>query len=409
MSEIAVISARKSRLTADAKKGDRAAERALSLAEEPDKFLSTVQIGITLVGILTGIYSGASIADSLTGIVAGWGVSQSIARLLAQAAIVVIVTYLTILFGELVPKRIGMALAESAAKSIARPMGWLSRLCAPFVWILSKSTAAMVSLLGLKDHEAIVTEDEIRSIVQEGKDDGTVQDVEQDIVERVFMLGDLSVSSLMTYRSDVVAIDIDSDAATVMQVLSENLFETYPIMRGSMDDIEGSVSLKSLALNINKPNFSLAEIMEKPNYFPEGMSVYKALEQMREKRFSHAFICDEFGVFQGIITLRDILEGLVGEISEKNETPDIVKREGADGWLVDGQCAFHDFLAYFDRSELCQSDAEYRTVAGLVLKELDHIPQTGESLTWNDFHIEIVDMDGARIDKLLVMYDKPVD
>lgn len=409
MSEIAVVSARKSRLTSDAKKGDRAAERALSLAEEPDKFLSTVQIGITLVGILTGIYSGASIADSLTDVVVGWGVSQTVARVIAQTAIVVAVTYLTILFGELVPKRIGMAMAESAAKTIARPMGWLSRLCAPFVWILSKSTAAMVSLLRLKDHESKVTEDEIRSIVQEGKDDGIVQDVEQDIVERVFMLGDLSVSSIMTYRSDVVAIDISSDAATVRRIVAENTYETYPVVRHSLDDIEGLVSLKSLALNLDKPNFNLKELMEEPIYFHEGMSVYKALEQMRAKRFSHAFICDEFGTFQGIVTLRDILEGLVGEISEKNEIPDIVKRESGDGWLVDGQCPFHDFVAYFDRSELCQADTEYKTVAGLVLKVLDRIPQTGEQFTWNGFHIEIVDMDGARIDKLLVKYPSPTD
>lgn len=402
MSEIAVIQARKSRLSTDAKHGDRRAERAIHLAEEPDKFLSTVQIGITLIGILTGIFSGATIVDSLSSILSGWGMSTSLSRAVAQTLIVVVVTYLTILFGELLPKRIGMTMAERMAKLIAHPMQILSHLCSPVVWILAKSTTLVFNMLGLKEAESIVTEDEIKQVVQEGKDDGTVQEVEQDIVERVFVLGDLTVSSLMTFRTDIVAIQKDATPDEIHHIIEDTPHKMYPVVDGSFDNIIGCVSLKRLAPHLNKTDFNLLKAIEQPMYIHEGMSVYKALEQMKARCCSHAMICDEFGTFQGVITLRDILEGLVGNIAEKNEEPDIVVRDDHESWLVDGQCPFHYFVEYFDSQDAYEPDSDYHTVAGLILKELDHIPHTGESIEWAGLIIEIVDMDGARIDKLLV-------
>ncbi len=402
MSEIAVISARKSTLSADEKKGDKGAKTALRLANEPSRFLSTVQIGITLIGIITGIYSGATISDKFADLLESFGMHQAWAYPLAQTIIVVVVTYLTIIFGELVPKRIGMSVAERASKIISRPMSFLSTVASPFVWILSKSTEGVVNLLGVKDTESKVTEDDIKSIVQEGKEDGEVQEVEQDIVERVFMLGDLKVSSIMTHRSEVVVLDVNFTNDDVMGVLNENLYEAYPVIDRGLDNILGVVLLKDLIFRLANGKLNIKDIMSPAVYFYENMSVYKALEQMKEKRLTQAFVCDEFGSFQGIITLRDILEGLVGTIDEVNNEPEIIKRDGSESWLVDGQCSFYDFLAYFDKEDLYDNSLGYNTLAGLVIEQLKHIPQSGEHTEWNGFKFEIMDMDGARIDKVLV-------
>ncbi len=407
MSEIAVIQARKTTLSNDEKKGSKGARMALRLANDPDRFLSTVQIGITLIGILTGIYSGASLSDKFSDVFESFGMAERWAYPLAQGLIVIIVTYLTIIFGELVPKRIGMSVAERVSKVIARPMYVLSVIAGPFVWILSKSTEVMVNLLGVKNAETKVTEEDIKSIVQEGKEDGEVQEVEQDIVERVFMLGDLTVDSIMTHRSDVVALDVNMTADEIRNVLNENMYEAYPLVERDMDNILGVVLLKDLIFRLDNGTPDLKSIMHPAVYFYENMSVYKALEQMKEKRLIQAFICDEFGSFQGLITLRDILEGLVGTIEGVNNEPEIVKREGSESWLVDGQCSFYDFLAYFDKEDLYDSDEQdYNTLAGLIIEQLKHIPQAGERTEWNGFHFEVVDMDGARIDKVIVTLDE---
>lgn len=402
MSEISVISARKTALLNEEKRGSRKAANALKLANDPDRFLSTVQIGITLIGILTGIYSGAALSGEFAGLLQSIGLAYAWAYPIAQTLIVVIVTYLTIILGELVPKRIGMSAAEKVAKTISTPMLMLSEVAAPFVWLLAKSTERIVKMLGMDKAESKVTEDDIRLIVQEGRDGGEVQEVEQDIVERVFVLGDLKVSSLMTHRSDVVALDINHTYSDIRRVLGENLYEAYPVIDRDMDNVEGIVSLKDLLLKLDGEHFNLKEIMRPATYFYENMTVYRALEQMKEKRLSQAFICDEFGSFQGIITLRDILEGLVGNIGEINSEQEIVKREAADEWIVDGQCSVYDFLSYFDREDLFENGLGYTTLAGLVIEQLKHIPQTGEVVEWQGFLLEVVDMDGVRIDKVLV-------
>lgn len=401
MSEVALISARKSRLSSDAKKGSKSAKVALKLANDPDRFLSTVQIGITLIGILTGIYSGNRIAADLTETMISWGVSVTYASALAQGVIVVIVTYLTIIFGELVPKRIGLSVAEKAAKVVARPMRVLASIALPFVWLLSKSTEIIFNLLGIKETDNKVTEEEIKSIIEEGTEEGEVQPVEKDIMQRVFLLGDLKVSSIMTHKSDIVWLDMDMTADEVRAVVNENLFEFYPIADGDLDHVKGIVNLKDLVVHLSNPDFKLASLIHEATYFHESMNVYKVLEQMKMQKISRALVCDEFGICTGIITLRDILEGLVGNVDDPEEEPDIIKRVNKEGWLVDGQCSLYDFLCYFNRSDLFEA-SEYHTLGGLLLKELQHIPTSGETLQWNGFTFEVVDMDGARIDKVLV-------
>lgn len=401
MSEVALISARKSRLSSDAKKGSKSAKVALKLANDPDRFLSTVQIGITLIGILTGIYSGNRIAADLTETMISWGVSVTYASALAQGIIVVVVTYLTIIFGELVPKRIGLSVAEKAAKVVARPMRVLASIALPFVWLLSKSTEIIFNLLGIKETDNKVTEEEIKSIIEEGTEEGEVQPVEKDIMQRVFLLGDLKVSSIMTHKSDIVWLDMDMTADEVRAVVNENLFEFYPIADGDLDHVKGIVNLKDLVVHLSNPDFKLASLIHEATYFHESMNVYKVLEQMKIQKISRALVCDEFGICTGIITLRDILEGLVGNVDDPEEEPDIIKRVNKEGWLVDGQCSLYDFLCYFNRSDLFEA-SEYHTLGGLLLKELQHIPTSGETLQWNGFTFEVVDMDGARIDKVLV-------
>lgn len=404
MSEIALISVRKTFLANEIKQGSKSAKTALKLAEEPDKFLSTVQIGITIIGILTGLYSGSVLADDFAAVLVNWGVGEGFADEIAQTLIVVVVTYLTLIFGELLPKRIGMSKANSAAKIVGGPMYWLSAIASPFVWILSKSTSGLFNLLGIKEDNAKVTEEEIKSMIEEGTKDGEVQEVEQDIVERVFMLGDLRISSIMTHRSEIIALDINMSVEELKQTLVEDLHESYPVIDKTLDDIKGLVTLKNLMFKVYEEGFKLEDVIEPATYFHENMSVYKALEEIKEKRINRALICDEFGSCQGIITLRDILEGLVGNIDDVDdidEQPDIIKRTSGEGYLVDGQCQIYDFLSYFEREDLYTQE-NYNTVAGLILEELEHIPEAGETVEWEGFKFEIMDMDGVRIDKILV-------
>lgn len=400
MSEVALISARKSSLTADAKKGSRAARNVLNLTDRPNKFLSTVQIGITLIGILTGLYSGDSIAYKFSDILEGWGMTESAAQPLAQVTIVIIVTYLSIVIGELVPKRLGMGSPERIAKVMAGPMLVLSWIATPFVWILDKSTSLFVKIFRVQEKEVKVTEEEIKSMVAEGKEDGEVQEVEQDIVERVFSLGDRTVESIMTSRNEIVWIDRDMTREEINSTVQENLFEVYPVGDGSLDDIVGVVYLKDLFGKLDKDDFSLDEIIRPVQYFHEYTDVYKVLEQMKKNHVTYGLVCDEFGVCQGIVTHKDILEGLVGAIDDEEDEPDIIERKNG-GWLVDGQCPFYDFLAHFDMEDLA-SENDYNTIGGLILELLEHIPQSGEYVDWNGLRLEVVDMDGARIDKVLV-------
>ena len=406
MSEVALISSRKAKLLTDAKRGKKSAKVALDLANQPDRFLSTVQIGITLIGLLTGIFSGNKIAHLFSDVLLEWGVPASYAPFLSQTVIVVLVTFFSILFGELVPKRIGMAVAEKVACTVSRPMKFLSKITYPFVWLLSQSTSFIFSFLGIKSDENKVTEEEIKTMIQEGTEDGEVQPMEQDIVRRVFLMGDLKVASIMTHKNDIVTIDVSMDSKMVQEVIRTALYEFYPVLDGDFDHLVGVISLKDLVTSLNQSDFSLSKLVHEPTFFHENMSVYKALSMMKEKGLSRALVCDEFGTCVGIITLKDILQGLVGNIDNQDEEPDIVKRMD-NSWLVSGQTTIVDFLSYFDCCELLE-DSDYNTVAGLIMHYLESIPKSGQSVVWNGFKIEVVDMDGVRVDKVLVTREEQV-
>lgn len=402
MSEIALVSARKTRLEVEAKRGNKSAKTALKLANEPDRFLSTIQIGITLIGILTGLYSGEAFAYDLAEYVRCIPFFEPYALGVSKTAIVVLVTYLTLILGELVPKRIGMGYAERVSMLVAKPMNILSLMASPFVWLLSKSTALTVRMIGTDaTEESKVTEEEIKAIVKEGFDVGEVQEVEQDIVERVFNLGDRNVGSIMTHRSELVWLDLTDSIEQIRAKVQENLFNIYPVATGKFDDIQGVVYLKDLFGRIDEPGFSLSQVIRPAEFIPENQSVYKALEQFRQARVKYGIVTDEFGGIQGIVTLKDIMEGLVGQVPDMGEEAEEIVERSDGSWLVDGQYSFYDFLEYFDLEDL-YAEHDYNTLSGLILEILERVPKSGEKLHWLDFEFEIVDMDGARIDKVLV-------
>jgi len=402
MSEIALISARKNRLETAAKKGNTNAKVALDLANSPNKFLSTVQIGITLIGILTGIYSGDKITDDVKLFFDGFASLQPYSQSIAVGVVVVVLTFFSLVLGELIPKRIGLNYPEAIAKAVAVPMKMVSVVTAPFIWLLTVSTEFVLDVFKIKPTaDGKVTEEEIKAIIKEGTEGGEVQEIEQDIVERVFHIGDRKINSLMTHRKWIVYLSTDDTIEEIKTKVLDELHSVYPVCNENLDEVQGVVLMKDLFANFEKGNFDLKPITKEPVYLIEHTSAYKALENFKKSKVHYAFVTDEYGVFQGIITLNDILEALVGEASDFDEDEyQLVSRE--DGtWLVDGLYSLHDFLTYFDMDELT-NDYDVTTVSGLIMTEMGKIPTQGEKLIWNKLELEIIDMDGVKIDKVLV-------
>jgi putative hemolysin len=402
MSEISLISARKNRLETAAKKGNNNAKVALELANSPNKFLSTVQIGITLIGILTGIFSGDKITADVKLLIESFEVLQPYSDSLSVGLVVVVLTFFSLVLGELLPKRIGLNHPEKIAKAVAVPMKVISVITAPFIWLLTISTEFLLKVLMIKPSaDGKVTEEEIKAIIKEGTEGGEVQEIEQDIVERVFHIGDRKVNSLMTHRKSVVFLPIAANKVEVTKLMLKELHSVYPVYGENYDDIVGCVNLKNIFANINKNSFNLPDIITDAPFMMEQTTAYKALETFKKSGIHYAFVSDEYGVFQGIITLNDILEALVGNASDfYKEDFQLIDRE--DGtWLVDGHYSLHDFLTYFEFDELI-NDYDVTTVSGLIMTELSRIPKQGEKLNWNGLELEVVDMDGVKIDKVLI-------
>jgi putative hemolysin len=403
MSEIALISSRKNRLETAAKKGNSAAQTALDLANAPNKFLSTVQIGITLIGILTGIYSGDKVTDDVQVFIEGFAVLKPYANQIAVGVVVVILTFFSLVLGELLPKRIGLTYPESIAKLVAVPMKYISIITAPFIWLLTTSTDGLMKLFNIRPTaDGKVTEEEIKAIIKEGTEGGEVQEIEHDIMERVFHIGDRKVNSLMTHRKSVSYLNTDFDKDKIREVMLGELHSMYPVSEGNnLDEVMGVVLLKDIFANYEKPGFNLADIIKEPVYLIEHTSAYKALEIFKKTKVHYALVTDEYGVFQGVITLNDILEALVGDAADFYEDEFKLVAEGDGVWLVDGHYPLHDFLTYFDLDDLT-NEYEVTTVSGLIMTELSYIPKVGEKLHWHLFELEVVDMDGVKINKVRV-------
>lgn len=408
MSEIALVSVRKGRLEAMSNRGDEKAKAALDLAENPEKFLSTAQIGITLISILTGVYSGEKFSKDLKPIVEQIEVLKPYAETISTVIIVVLVTFLSIVFGELIPKRIGMLRAEKIAKAVAFPMNILSKIAYPIVWLLNGITNLIFKLFNIKvSSDSAVTEEEIKAMISEGSEHGTIEEEEKDIIERVFHLGDRSITSLMTHRTDIQWLDVSSTVEDVKNKFDDIIFSSYPVCEEIVDNIKGIINVKDL---VKAKATTLLKDLAKPAMFvPENNTAYQLLEKFKATKIHSCFIVNEYGTLEGMITLNDILEAIVGDVPQSGqEEYEIITRQ--DGtYLVDAQIQFYNFLSHFEKTEWVNEDEhDFDTLAGFVLHELEHIPKTGETFDWRGFQFEIIDMDGQRIDKLLVKISEEI-
>ena len=402
MSEIALVSARKGRLESLGNKGDLKARAALNLAANPEKFLSTAQIFITLITLLTGVYSGEKFSAYLKPFVERFNILKPYSSNISAAIILILVTFLTIIVGELVPKRMGMLRAEKIARLVAGPMNVLSTIVHPIVWLLNSITTIFFKIFKVKTStDNAVTEDEIKAMISEGSEHGTIETEEKEIIERVFHLGDRNITSLMTHRTEIAWFDIEDTVQTVTEKFDQITYSTYPVCEKIVDDIKGLIYIKDLLKAA--PATPLKDLIKPALFVPENNSPYQLLEKIKQTKIHSCFIVNEYGTLEGMITLNDILEAIVGDVPQTGqEEYEITKR--ADGtYLVDAQITFYDFLSHFEKTEwMNEGEHEFDTLAGFVLHELERIPKTGDTFDWRGFEFEIVDMDSQRIDKLLV-------
>lgn len=410
MSEIALVSSRKSRLEAAAKNGDSSAKAALHLANSPNRFLSTVQIGITLIGLLTGMYSGDNITSDFEAFIAQFEPIKQYSHTIAVGSVLVLITYLSLVLGELVPKRIGMAKPEAISKFMARPMNILSVATAPFISLLSFSSDLIIRLLNIKQSENSVTEEEIKSLIQEGTSGGVFEEIEQEIVHNVFQLGDRKVTSLMTTRQDIMWLDIEDTVQENKMKILESRHSVYPVCKGSVEDIVGLVYVKDLIANdLDDQLADLSAVMKEPVYLPESNRAYQALEKFKEQRVYFGIIVDEYGGLLGVVTMHDIMDALVGDISDDQEEDTEIRKRDDGSFMVDAQMPFDSFLQYFEvnlQETERREYAAFNTLGGFVLHTLENIPKEGETFSWKGFDFEVIDMDRSRIDKILVQYNK---
>lgn len=408
MSEIALVSARKPRLESQAEKGDRKAKQAVDLSNNPEVFLSAAQIGITLISILTGVYSGERFGKNLQPYIEKIEILQPYAATIAVTIIVIIVTFLSIIFGELIPKRVALLKAERIAKLVAGPMRIFARITYPIVWLLSAVSNLFFTIFNIKKSKAdAVTEEEIKAMVTEGTEAGTIAEEEQEIIKRVFHLGDRNITSLMTHRSDIVWFNLDDNEGKMKEKIIKERHSVYPICDGDIDEMKGIISIKDLYVARDSTLFR--DLMKPALFIPENNSAYQVMEKFKQSGQHSAFIVDEYGSILGMITLNDILEAIVGDIPEPDLQDYEIKKREDGSYLVDGQIPFYDFLSHFGKADwISEEEHEFDTLAGFILHELERIPVTGEKFEWRGFTFEIIDMDGHRIDKVMVKISEEI-
>ncbi len=406
MAEMAVVSARKARLHQRAEDGSKGARTALSMAEKPTRFLSTVQIGITLIGILTGVFGGATIAEELSLIFEQYAWLAPYSETVSATIIVIIITYLSLVVGELVPKRLALNNAEGIAASVAPLMQFLSRISTPFVNLLTASTEAVLRLLRVKPtSEPTITEEEVKILIDQGTLSGVFEEMEQDIVERVFRLSDRTVRSLMTSRLEMIWLDAEDALEENMRKVIASGHSNFVVCRGSLDNVLGIIRAKDLLMQFaGGQQVSVLSAVQQPPVVPKNMKALNAVERLRAEKSPLALVVDEYGIIAGMITFTDVLEAIVGDIpgmDNPGEEPEATQREDGS-WLFDGQIAVHDLQMILDLDELPAEEANYETVGGLFMALVGRIPVVGDHFEWQNLRFEIVDMDGHRVDKVLV-------
>jgi len=405
MSELAIVSSRKSKLQQMANNGQKHANTVIELIEDPNQFLSTIQIGITLIGILAGAFGGATLAEPLSHYLAFLG---QYATGVSIIIVVLVITYLSLVIGELVPKRVALNNPEKIAVNSARYMKILSKICGPLVTILSKSTNLILRIIGVgESKESVVTEEEIKMLIEEGIEDGTIEKEEEDIIKRVFRLDDQKVDMLMTPKNEIIWIDLEEDIEESKRRIIESERSIFPVAEGDLDQVLGVVQTKDILSSILKEeNFNIKNHLKKPLMVPENLPSLELLKLFKENlKYVHiAIVVDEYGSVEGLITLNDILEGIVGDIPGIDEMDEPTAMERKDGsWLIDSGYPIDRFKELFEIEELHdEKEDNFTTLAGFILSYLNKIPETGEEFSWENFDFEIVDKDGHHIDKILV-------
>jgi putative hemolysin len=412
MSEMAIVSARKVRLQQLANHGDRRAEVALDLAMSPDRFLPTVQVGITLMAILSGARGESAISRLLAPQLEQLlprQYSEPIAAILAIATI----TYLTIVIAELVPKQIALNSPEKIASFVARPIDLLARLSTPLIFMLSRSTNFVVKLFGIRRTERPeVTEEEIKVMIEQGTETGMFEESEQDMVEGVLSLGDLKIGALMTPRPDITWIDINDRVGITRQKIIDSDYSRLPVCEGELDRVLGVVHVADLlSQTLKGEEINLTASLSQPLFIPESTRGLKVLEQFKKFGTHIAMVVDEYGVIQGLVTMHDLFEEIFGDITDFNEEPEepqIIQREDGS-WLLDGMLSIEELLEQFDIPESAIDRGNYHTLGGFAIMQLGKIPISGEYFEWRQLRFEIVDMDGKRVDKILVKSSEPIE
>jgi putative hemolysin len=409
MSEMALTAARKARLAVMVEAGDAGAQRALDLHEHPTKFLSTVQIGITSIGALNGIVAQAAFADPLAHWVLEWAaISKGAAEFWATALVVAIVTFLSIIFGELVPKRLGQMFPESVARLVARPMDWLSAATRPFVWLLSACTDAVLRLVGARNAPSrSVTEEEIAASLEEGLDAGVIEAQEHQMVRNVFRLDERQVGSMMIPRAEIHWVDINAPLPEVVARLTEQEHSRYPVCRGGLDDVLGVLPAQSLLRPLARGEQPvLADLLQPPVFVPETLSGMELLEHFRASNAQLVFVVDEYGAVQGVITVRDVLEAITGEFATPTDDDAWAVRRDDGSWLMDGLIPVPELKDRLELKELPEEDrGRYNTLAGMIMLLLGRLPRTADHVSWGGWTFEVVDLDGKRVDKVLVTHE----
>ena len=400
MSEMAVVSSRKARLQQQANEGNRRAGRALQLAQHPNNFLSTVQIGITLVSVLLGALGGRAFSEPLAVALKTWPSIAAYADSLAFGVVVVIITTLSLLVGELIPKRLALHSPERVAAIIAGPMIFTSRVFTPLVWLLSKATGFALKVLGIKPNtDPPVTEEEIQLMIDQGTEAGVIEEAEQDMVEGVFSLSDSRVYSLMTPRTEITWLDIRDSADEIRKKITDSPYSRFPVCQDSLDAVLGIVKARDLLSppSLSSEGFRLRDKLRPAFYIPETMLASRALEIFKEKNAELMLVIDEFGSLQGLLTLNDIIEEIVGDIEAEAQATQ--RQDGS--WLLDGLLPVDDFKEIF-HVDMLPHESEYESLSGFVMMSLGRVPQAADHFEWNGLRFEVMDMDGRRVDKVLV-------
>ncbi|MEH1768065.1 hemolysin family protein [Nostoc sp.] len=407
MSEMAIVSARKVRLQQLANQGDAKARAALKLAESPNHFLSTVQVGISLIGILTGAFGGATIASRVAVYVRLIPLLAPYSEPISFGIVVLLITYFSLIVGELVPKRLALNNPERIASIVAIPMQALAAIASPVVFLLSASTDLILRLLGITaSTEPQVTEEEIKILIEQGTEAGTFEEAEQDMVERVFRLGDRPVSYLMTPRPDIVWLDLDDSAEENRQKMVDSSYSRYPVCQGGLDNVLGVIPVTDLlARSFRGEALDLTIGLRQPVFVPESTRGLKVLELFKQTITHMALVVDEYGVIQGLVTLNDIMIEIVGDVpsTDGQDQPQAVQREDGS-WLLDGMLPVEEFLELFGMEQWeSEERGSYQTLGGFVITHLGRIPAAADYFEWHSMRIEVMDMDGNRVDKVLVI------